>query len=201
MPNNIQVPSVAQRLTYLFRLFGRVRLSLADEVLPVAVVADEQVTQLPAIRRYCCTQATQPAVAGELATFSFQVPPTIIARIRRITLQGATDQVFDFKLRSSVNTAGFTTVGARFFDERLQVLGQTPAGSTLRGTQAAGISNVNMRRFFSATAPAPQDVDIYVGSGDPTNFGFLEIQADAANEQVILLMEWDEYELAVPQAG
>lgn len=196
MPTPLQLPGVAERLTSWGRLLGRLRLNLADEVLPVVQVADHSIASVPVTRRIAALQANQAAVAGELPTFSFQVPPSIIARIRRVTVTPAADDRVLFRLGSTINTAGYSAVNSFFLDERLAVsAGARPAGTLFRGTQVAGLANAPMVRWFSSTAPAPQEVDIFVGSGVPVQFGFLEIQAVTANQLCRLYLEWDEYQL------
>lgn len=197
MPKPIQEPGIARRLTYALGLLGRLRLSVADEVLPTIVTGDHSIAALPPVRRVASLAALQAAVAGELATFSFQVPPTVLAVIRRMTYVPATSQFVRMRLGATVSTAGFTQVGSRFNEGRLNGR-EVPASSIFTGTQVGAISGTNLQRFFSTT-PDPQPMNVIVGSGDRTNFGFFEFQGSVANEAARVMLEWDEYQITVPQ--
>lgn len=195
MPSPIQTPGVGAALQRFFRIVGRVRLSLGDEIIPTVQVGNLSIASTPPVRRIATAQATQAAVAGEVPTFSFQIPPSVLAHLRLLSWLPATDQWIRLNSGSTINTAGFTQVDARFQDGRLVQAGELPGGVFFRGTQVGGLPTVPFRRFFMAAGSPPQPFDVVVGSGDGTNFGFFELQGSVANEQAQMSLEWDEYQL------
>lgn len=201
MPSPLQYAGVADRLSRWGNLFGRLRLSLADEVLPTVQVGDHSVMSLPPHRRLASSQINQAAVAGELATFALEVPPGNVAVIRSIWVAGATVQRFIFEIGEGVlNTGAMTQIpDPAFWDGRLKARGERPAMGIFRSTQVGALSAATYAYFAQATN-APIEPNWIIGTGETNSIGQLAIQGTVANELTRVGVIWDEYQIQVPQA-
>lgn len=202
MPTPFQYAGVADRLARWGNLLGRLRLSLADEILPTVQVADHSAMSPPPLRRIATSQINQAAVAGELATFALAVPPGVVCVLRSLWLAGATAQRFIFEINAGLSTAGMTQIpDPSFMDERLDAGSERPAMAIFRGTQVAGLSAATYAHFFGTSPVQVLRPDWIIGTGRTTTTGQLAFQATTANELVRCGLIWDEYQIQVPQAS
>lgn len=190
MPLPIQGSVFTNRLKQLFGFRGRYIITLEESVLPVVQIGDVAPAAVPAVRRVASGQFSEAAGgAGELATVVLSVPPGVITRVRKILCIPTTAQrvLATMDGAGAINTAAFVAKDLGYFEDRLVATGEVdPATNVVSGTQAGSISPSNWTDFFEAapTGTAWRDVNWYVGTGHPVNFGFLGLQATVANEAI-----------------
>lgn len=193
MSKDIQDPTLAQLLTAALGLQGRVRLSLEEFVIPTIQVADLQMGMPPPVARAATAVGLAAAVSGQTATFRFEIPGSLLARIEYLTVRaGAIGTIAASWTATGGPQAG--TAEKAFTDGRLLQQAEAPAGVLTFGAQVAGIPPVSWRARIRADTPERFKFDHWVvGSGIPTQFGFLEFAFSAANLAVDLTLEWTEY--------
>lgn len=192
MALQIQRPEIWANLQRLFRIVGKGKLELEQNVIPVVQVGDVSLGQLPPVVRSCSAAATIVPVAGELATVRFEVPGGVLAQIRRLHVWASGDCSFTGSF-SSAGSAQAGTGLSSYIDGRLLQLGQGPAGLLTFGTQVAAIAPIQfVARVPTAQAHIFEFEHLVVGSGTPDQFGFAEFQIDAANTTMVFNIEWDE---------
>lgn len=196
----IQRPFIAAAVQRLFGLTGRIQLQLEPFVLSTVQLADLSLGSEPPVRRHAAAQFTQGAVALERTVFRLEVPPSIVAVITNLSCRpGAAATSLNMAPTSTISSADLGGVAARAFTEgRLQFPDlQGPAASLVFGTRVAALAGPV---WFKVVNPVPDRSDFtpvgwIVGSGIPDQFGFMEFAVNALNDQMVVNMEWDEYQV------
>ena len=192
---------IASRLQSLLRLQGTVRPTLEEFILPTIQVADLSDGAIPSVRRHCSAQFTQAAVVAERCIFRLEVPPNILAHITGFSCRPiAAATSLNMTTSSSLAAADLTGIAlSGFIEGRLTNANppQQPASVLTFGTRVGALAAVV---WFKVVNPVPDRSDFepigwIVGSGQPAQFGFLEFAVNALNDQMVVNMEWDEYQV------
>ncbi len=186
-------PTIGAALQKLLALRGRVVIGMEEFIVPTVQVADIGSGAAPAVTGAASAQGLVGAVAAEFATWRFEVPGSLVAKIQAIDVMvsGAT------QINASWTATGPSqaVVSSKdFTDGRLLQLGQRPAGVLTQGTQVGAIAPINWRAQLEANVGRRFEFQHWLlGSGAPAQFGFLEFQAGSVNLAGILSIEWTEY--------
>jgi len=193
MGQPINVPFVGAALQRLFGLKGRVSPSLEEFIVPMVVVGDVSQGSAPDVSRACVHQCIQAPVAGQRFRARLEIPGGLLCKVDTIYVRCDTPGFFEVQF-VNVSGAQAATAAKAFTDGRLLAEGQLPASVLTFGTQAANLVTEEFGTFISAdpvTIIKPKNW--IIGSGDPTQFGFLEFGQQSANAQVMFALELTEY--------
>ena len=193
MAKPVYNPVIGDALTRQYEQQGRQQLELDQSIVPVAIVSDSARNVQPPIVRSAASMLEVSAVAGERATFRFEVPPGTIAVINTVTVLADSSSYLDLSVDQTL--PGFASIGTVAFTEgRLGNAGQIPAARLSGGTQAGAIANVIFRREFGASGVGFNTAfNLVVGGATQGQYGFVTIQMDAVNTDFSLSLNWDEY--------
>jgi hypothetical protein len=190
MPVPAQNARASAALQAEFNTVGRLRTSVDEVIVPVALVADLSGTSTNPIRR-ACVRILQTAVVGQFFTARLELPTGVLGVVRRVIIQNNSgSRLMNVFFGSTVPAPA--TLGISVYTEgRLRASGQTPAGVLAFGTQVAALATIHNILF--AGVPTEVHSEILNWPFGRTNaFDFIEFQADVANEQIIMAVEWDE---------
>lgn len=196
MSLNIQTPDVAAALQRLFGIKGDIRPTLAREIIATVSVGDVAQEGPPAPKRAATASALPLGVAGQLGTFSLDMPPGSLAVITRLHVRPASD-MFVFADFDSLATAPGAVADEAFTDPRLlEGTGNTPFGQVLFGTQVAAIATP--WRAFALAAGGLTLVNpgwIAFNPVGGTGTRSILFQGAGTNTALPFTLEWDEYSL------
>lgn len=194
MAKPVYNPVIGDALTRQYEQQGRQQLQLDESIVPVAMVSNSAANVQPPVRRVALTNLEVAGVAGELATFRFEVPPGTLAEILSVSLTAAAAGELSISVDQSL--PGFANIGTvAFTDGRLGNAGQVPAARLSGGTQVATISNRIYRREFGAVGAglASQNFSLIVGGSTQGQYGFVTFQVDQANTLYTMSIAWQEW--------
>jgi len=196
LSHTIQDPKVSELLQEQYRLQSRFRPALEDFITPSAIVADLSEAARPPILRSAASAFSQGVVGGERVVWRFETPPGAIAKIRSFTITNETN-VSDLRVHfgPSFSVVPTTSAARRFTDGRVLGKGQQiPGGLLVYDTQVAAIAAYEWRRLFTAGETLTIHPNNWVcGTGNPTEFGFIEFEQSVVAGGTIFAMEWDEW--------
>ena len=195
----INVPGLSELLQRAFGLQGRVRPVLEESVVPVIQVGDLSAGTPPPVTRHATARCFQSAVALERFVARLECPGNVIIEVRKLIIAPAAGGVtFDIRFGAQIAVPA-NTADKQFTDGRLLESGQSPAGVLSFGTHVDGINNPSWRTHIP-DFPNPFVYDVprgwIIGSGGPTQFGFVDFAYNQLNEAMTaFVVEWDEYQI------
>lgn len=192
MAKEIGHPWPAALLQDALDIKGRVNLRLEEFIIPTIQITDLNLGGALPIQRSAAAGFAQGAVAAEFATWRFEVPPSVVAQITRLMVIG-----------NSTVIAQFTNVAAplagvaltEYTDGRLVAAGELTAGFVSFGTKAAGLTAPTWRGRASTKMEQILAPAWVIGSGNATDFGFVEFQHQLVNTAVTVAIDWIEYQI------
>jgi len=192
MPVPVQNARASAALQAEFNTVGRLRTSIDETIVAVAVVANLAEQSGATVVRRAAANCQQAAVAGERFVARLELPTGVLGRIRRVFVRNnSANRIMSVFFGSSVAVPANTGTKA-FMDGRLRASGQIPAGVLTFDTQVAALATVHTTIYSTLpTNPVWETMDWPFGATNA--FDFVEFVNETANELITFSIEWDEF--------
>lgn len=195
MPARVNNPNAAEALRREYTVQGdRLNLQIDDVVVPVCVVGDLTASGgIPTVRR-AYAQFLQVAVVAEYPVWRLEVPSGFIAVVRRVHIvsaSGGQARVHwgaDFAVAPPNIAANTQLMDGRLRAER----GFWPGAALVFGTQIPQMA-VPYYNVPADTGLGIENIVEWLCGRTDGLYDFIEFQFPVLNNQVSVMMEWDEY--------
>lgn len=191
----VQNPRASEALTRAFNLVGRVGLRVEEFIQPVVLVDDLCLGGAVPIVRRASAQGLQAAVAAENGNFQLTVPGGVVIVVRYFHIRPSNNtSTINVHFGASSATPPATELTRAFTDGRLRLQQQNPAAVLFSDTQIPVLAAVDWSQVGDASLGLTvQDPGWVIGSGFADVEDVLEIQCARLNEEVRMVLEWNEF--------